>query len=80
MQHSGRTAPLLASPPAGGYLGPGRSNKGVRGGSREADGWLFAQHFGLDKLDTGPIVLSIKGAFFDTGDQTIIKYRVRCRS
>lgn len=45
----------------------------TRWGQWESDGLMFAQHFGLDKLDTGPIVLNIKGALFDTGDQTIIK-------
>lgn len=45
----------------------------ARQGHGEADWLMFAQHFGLDKLDSGPIVLNIKGASFDTGDQTIIK-------
>lgn len=42
-------------------------------GQGELDGLMFVQHFGLDKLDTGLIVLNIKGALFDTGDQTMVK-------
>lgn len=42
-------------------------------GQGELDGLMFAQHFGLDKLHTGSIVLNIKGALFDTGDQTMVK-------
>lgn len=42
-------------------------------GQGESDGLMFAQYFGLDKLDTGTIVLNIKGALFDTGDQTMVK-------
>lgn len=41
---------------------------------------MFVQHFGLDRLDTGPIVLNIKGALFDTGDQIIVKQNVKRRS
>lgn len=46
-------------------------------GQGESDGLIFVQHFGLDKLDTGSIVLSIKGALFDTGDQTMVKQNVK---
>lgn len=49
-------------------------------GQGESDGLMFVQHSGLDKLDTGPIVLNIKGALFDTGDQTIVKQNVKWRS
>lgn len=49
-------------------------------GQGESDGLMFVQHFGLDKLDTGPIVLNIKGALFDTGGQTIVKQNVKWKS
>lgn len=45
----------------------------ARRGQGESDGLMFAQHFGLDKLDTGSIVPNIKGALYDTGDQTMVK-------
>lgn len=54
---------------------PGRPeclNKGCEVGSGET-GSLFVQHFGPDEFDTGPIVPNIKGAFFDIGDQTMVR-------
>lgn len=41
-------------------------------GPGESDRLMFAQLFGLDKLDTRSIVLNIKGALFDTGEQTMV--------